>query len=107
MFTPRYLIDLQSPQEDGFTLIEILMVVVIIAVLSAISLPSFLNQANKARQAEALTNIGAMNKAQQAHFVEKFEFTTDLSRLSLGISPGNGNYTYTIQAVDVKKRSVT
>lgn len=99
----RYLINLHSQQEEGFTLIEILMVVIIISVLSAISLPSMLNQANKARQSEAITNIGAMNKAQQIHFTESFEFTTNINDLGVGISPGNGNYTYEIQAVNLKK----
>ncbi len=40
---------------EGFSLIELLVTVIIISILSAIALPSFLNQANKARQSEAQT----------------------------------------------------
>ena len=45
-------------KDEGFTLIELLVVIIIIGILSAIALPSFLNQASKARQSEARTNVG-------------------------------------------------
>ena len=80
----------------GFTLIELLVVIIIIGILSAIALPSFLNQANRARQSEAQTYVGSMNRAQQAFYLENVAFTDEINRLGLGIAEETGNYAYDI-----------
>ncbi|MGB7250574.1 MAG: type IV pilin-like G/H family protein [Phormidesmis sp.] len=80
----------------GFTLIELLVVIIIIGILSAIALPSFLNQANKAKQSEAKTYVGSMNRAQQAYYLERGDFTATISDLGLGIATSTPNYSYTI-----------
>lgn len=82
---------------EGFTLIELLVVIIIIGILSAIALPSFLNQANKARQSEAKNAVGSMNRAQQAYYLENNnKFTTQLLDLALGIKTETENYKYDI-----------
>jgi type IV pilus assembly protein PilA len=98
-FQNRFLLQLlrRRSAQSGFTLIELLVVIIIIGILAAIALPSFLNQANKARQAEAQTYIGAMNRAQQAYYLQNREFADQASfgDLQLGLSDTD-NYTYTI-----------
>ena len=55
---------------SGFTLVELMVVVVIVGVLSAIALPNFLKQTDKAKATEAKQNITATLKQAQAQFVE-------------------------------------
>lgn len=87
-------------KEEGFTLIELLVVIIIIGILSAIALPSFLNQANKAKQSEAKQYIASLNKGQQAFYVENNVFTTEVAALGLGIKTETQNYTYSIGTAD-------
>ncbi|MEP0781171.1 type IV pilin-like G/H family protein [Microcoleus sp. ZQ-A2] len=55
-----------------------------------------LGQVNKAKQAEAKNNVGAINRAQQAYFLEYQEFTTDLTQLGVGIKTQTTNFFYTL-----------
>jgi type IV pilus assembly protein PilA len=100
----KLLLQLLKKEKDdyslGFTLLELLTVIIIIGVLASIALPSFLNQANKAKQVEAKTYIGSMNRTQQAYYMEKGGFASELGELGLGVAPETANYSYTIALID-------
>lgn len=81
---------------SGYTLIELLVVIIIIGILSAIALPSFLNQASKARSSEAKNNLGAILRAQQAYYLENREFAASFPELEIGLERKTTNYTYEV-----------
>lgn len=53
---------------QGFTLVELMIVIVIVGVLSAVALPSFLSQQNKAKLTEATSKISAILKTAHAEY---------------------------------------
>ncbi|MBD2175601.1 type IV pilin-like G/H family protein [Pseudanabaena sp. FACHB-1998] len=90
-----YLSKLSNRDNDnGFTLIELLVVIIIIGLLAAIALPSFLNQVSKARAAEAKSYVGTVNRLQQAYYMEKKTFTTDLNSLGAGVVSSSTYYDF-------------
>ena len=88
------------PRPKGFTIIELLVVILIIGILSAIAIPTTLNQINRVREAEAKHNIGAVNRAQQRYFHLNETFTANLGDLDIGLSVITENYSYQILVGD-------
>ena len=99
---------IKKRENEGFTLIELLVVIIIIGILSAIALPSFLNQANRARESEAKQYVGSMNRAQQAFYLDEVDFTSEMSDLGLGLATETTNYDYAfLGATTTEDSSVT
>jgi type IV pilus assembly protein PilA len=80
----------------GFTLLEVTIVLVISGILAAIALPSFLDQASKAKQVEAKMYLGTLNRAQQGYMLERARFADSVSELGVTLY-NSPNYSYSIQ----------
>ena len=89
----------QHKKDRGLTLIELLVVIIIISILGTLAIPSVLNQVGKARESEATVNLGALNRAQQAYFVEKGAFV-DVGQISLLNVPITNSTYFTFSTVD-------
>jgi type IV pilus assembly protein PilA len=57
-------------RDEGFTLIELLVVMLIIAILAALAIPSFFNQRNKARDADAKADARTAQTAMETYATE-------------------------------------
>ena len=92
----------RKQSEKGFTLVELLVVIIIIGILAAIALPNFLNQGAKAKQTEAKQNIGMTNRVQTVYRSENSSFASAFDLLATGTlsgTTGNAsttNYSYTL-----------
>jgi type IV pilus assembly protein PilA len=71
-------------KKNGFTLLELLVVVVVLSVLASVAIPSFLGQIGKARESEIKGIMGGIARAQQAYHFEKQTFATSIELLSDG-----------------------
>jgi type IV pilus assembly protein PilA len=100
----KFLQHLNRKQDDkGFTLVELLVVIIIIGILAAIALPNFLNQGAKAKQTEAKQNIGLINRTQTAYRTENSSFASSFDMLASGTLSGadtvsTTNYSYVLVA---------
>jgi type IV pilus assembly protein PilA len=60
----------RAQDEKGFTLIELLVVILIIGILAAIALPAFLNQREKAQDANAKSDVRTAQTAMETYYTD-------------------------------------
>lgn len=82
--------------KTGFTLMELLVVVLIIGILAAIAVPQYKKATEKSRMVEAVSWINAAYKAEQLYQEANDVYTSHLDELDIEMpgvpwNPANGN----------------
>lgn len=67
--------------EDGFTLTELLVVIVIIGILAALAIPRFLNVTTSAKMTEAKLMLKQLYNLERAYYLENDAYSEDLQAL--------------------------
>ncbi|MEO7617886.1 MAG: prepilin-type N-terminal cleavage/methylation domain-containing protein [Candidatus Saccharibacteria bacterium] len=87
---------LKSKKEQGFTLLELLIVIVIIGILALLIIPNISSAPKKARDTQRKTDLRAAQKALEEYYVSNqayptvaspTDITTALTSLSTGSAP--------------------
>ena len=91
----------RAKRREGFSLVELMVVVAIIAILAAIAVPQYKKYQLKAKTSEARVNIGAIRSMEEAYSVENDYYV--LTNWAPGTIPGTAPTKFT-EAGDADKK---
>jgi len=85
----------------GFTLTELLIVVVIIGVIAVLALPMLVKTIEKAKVGEAMSNLNLIRTGQKIYFLEYGGFSPDIDSLNIEDpnNPSSRYFSYSIDAL--------
>jgi prepilin-type N-terminal cleavage/methylation domain-containing protein len=90
--------------ERGFTLLEVLVVIIIVGVLAAVAMPNFFKAIQSSYATEGLNTIGIINRAMNACLLTRLPNACAnfdaLGMTNPGTSPGS-HFTYSITGYDI------
>ena len=87
-------------RKHGFTLVELMVVVIIVGILASVAVPIYRANIKKAMASEGAALLGSVLTAQRIYYAENNTYTTN--KTALGIDTvGNKYFTdYTISTAD-------
>lgn len=83
----------RARRQEGFTLVELIVVVAVIGILVAIVVPALLTAVDRSRQRRSMADMNLLAKANAMQQVDSGRFTAALANLS-------PNYLMNVPAVD-------
>ncbi len=88
-----------SHRPGGFTLLELMVALAIGAILVALALPSYQNYVMRARRADGMAALNALQQAQERYRAEATAYTTDIGALrGASTASPDGHYRLSVSA---------
>ncbi|MDD5005967.1 MAG: type IV pilin protein [Candidatus Omnitrophica bacterium] len=79
-------------RKKGFTLLELIIVIIVIGILASVALPRYIKVSERARMAEGKTILGTLRAAQVRYYAQYNSYTTDLNKLDTGSEFSTARY---------------
>ena len=98
---------MKKEDNQGFTLIEILVVVLIIGVLSAVAVPQYQKAVLKSRFASLLPSTQAVRDGQEAYYLTNGQYARNLSDLDISLTTNEETIVTLSQHSDYKYAKAT
>lgn len=94
-------------RQSGFTLIEIMIVVMIVAILAAIAIPAYHRYVIRAHRTDATRTLLDLAGRQEHYFYSNNTYTMDVTALGGTTTMAGQFYTVGIDSADTKNFSIT
>ena len=94
----------------GFTLVELIVVVIIIGVLASIAVPQYLKAVERAKRGKAFAYLSFIRDAEQMYRAEKDTYTTSMDELRShleSLTEDDGDWVYTIDPISASSFKVS
>ncbi len=93
----------RNQKESGFTLLEIIIVIIIVGVLASLALPKFFKTVEYSRATEALASLNAVRQSMERCYLQRASYATCNAFANLDMedpanSPNN-HFTYSFTSV--------
>ena len=80
---------LKINKQGGFTLVELMVVIVIVGILASIAVPAYNDSVRKGRRADAKSTLTTVAARMEQYFMDNKTYTTDLTDLGYADDPAD------------------
>lgn len=82
----------QDGQNNGYTLIEIVVTMIVLGILASLAIPRYLTSMERVKSAEGVQILESLLNAQRRYLVEYDTYTSNINDLDIEFSGGTGNF---------------
>jgi prepilin-type N-terminal cleavage/methylation domain-containing protein len=83
-------------RKKGFTLVELMIVVIIVGILAAIAVPLYRSNVKRSMASEGAALLGSVRTAERVYYSENGKYTDDKTKLSVDTTGNKYFVDYTV-----------
>lgn len=96
-----------AKNQDGFTLVELMIAFVVIGILTAVALPNYNAWVKKSRRADATVALSKTQQLQEKYRVSNATYSSSMSSIGASSTSDSGYYTISISSANTTDYTLT